>query len=440
MADNGDYVPPANDVPGAASPLWNLATILIIGMTGAGKTSLANYIAGVEHLFGKPGNDHVSDTRRTAAKKTSFLGDDYYLMCDTPGLGEGAKDSQHMRAAIAAYKLVNNFRVLVIVVNGARGFKITQEVKNALKVYRDVFASSGIRVSELARRTVVVFTNFMFGARDHEQRVAEKARLAKAVHAEIFPECQDAVDHLFYLTQLDGEGLVADQETPTKEELARLKQVIDAKKGLSLRDIDIDTPVSLEDHEARKECIFRNYETNLRACIANEEQKRGVNNPYPFMMVVPFPKGLCSFPSHMERGFLRELKRIYHKVVGQQKKWYEEEFWGRLYFGTNHVKGWLHRCKECGTDIPDEKGHDGSWWTAKLRAHAKVCPQNPYPRWSDTPSPDRKAPIAGSGPGSSFEVKEHRAGRYLLKLAGMAARTFLVDIPAPAADIKSFPG
>ena len=67
-------------------------TILLIGRSGRGKSTLANVITGLENKFKESGSS-ASETKKIQFEEFKDKETDY-LIIDTPGIGENSREDQ----------------------------------------------------------------------------------------------------------------------------------------------------------------------------------------------------------------------------------------------------------------------------------------------------------------------------------------------------------
>ena len=136
-------------------------SLLVIGATGTGKSTLCNILAGHKHddisLF--PVSDKMSScTNKTTAKDLYWRGiqDLPFTLVDTPGLNdpEPGRDSLNIAEMAEELKKMKHVNVFLIVFNGSNP-RFDHSLIAMIKIFKGMFGSEF-----LLKNTVFEFTNW----------------------------------------------------------------------------------------------------------------------------------------------------------------------------------------------------------------------------------------------------------------------------------------
>ena len=137
-------------------------SLVVIGATGTGKSTLCNILAGRKHdddsLFPVSG-DMSSCTNKTTAKDLHWRGirnDLPFTLVDTPGLNDPTpgKDSLNIAEMAEELKKMKHVNVFLIVFNGSNP-RFDHSLIAMIKIFQGMFGSEF-----LVKNTVFEFTNW----------------------------------------------------------------------------------------------------------------------------------------------------------------------------------------------------------------------------------------------------------------------------------------
>ena len=163
-------------------------TVVVMGMTGDGKSNLCTWLTGNHQLF-PVSNAAESCTERPVAALGNCFGNfagykGKWLVVDTPGLSDSAgRDAQNLRNTIHLLKSqVKQVTTFVLVVN-AQQDRMSAALKNNINVFRGCFGSS------MLTNLCVVFTKWDWGKK-YGQFTLKKLQQRRAEWTKWFAQCE----------------------------------------------------------------------------------------------------------------------------------------------------------------------------------------------------------------------------------------------------------
>merc|ERR1712126_47618 len=146
-------------------------SLLVIGATGTGKSTLCNVLAGRKHDDGSlfPVSDAMSScTNKTTAKNLLWRGirDLPFTLVDTPGLNdpEPGRDSLNIAEMTEELKKMKHVNVFLIVFNGSNP-RFDHSLIAILKIFQGMFGNEFLK-----QNTVFEFTNWAHDRKSKRRR------------------------------------------------------------------------------------------------------------------------------------------------------------------------------------------------------------------------------------------------------------------------------
>jgi hypothetical protein len=163
-------------------------TVVVLGMTGDGKSNLCTWLLGDPNLF-EVSDQAESCTEEPIAHTGKCFGTlidycDRWTVVDTPGLSDSAgRDAANLRATVALLKeRVGHVTAFVLVVN-AQQDRMSAALKNTIKVFRACFGPGWWR------NLCLVFTKWDW-EKKHGGFTTAKLQRRKAEWAAWFKQCE----------------------------------------------------------------------------------------------------------------------------------------------------------------------------------------------------------------------------------------------------------
>ena len=134
-----------------------MKNLLLVGETGAGKSSFANYVSGIEDAF-EVSDDAEACTKETI-RKISRL-DPEIAIVDTPGLQDSSgADSIHYEQMLQVIKEMKDLHFILVVLNFTCP-RFTSSIQHMIKFLCNVFPKN------FAHHVGIIFTHY-----DHDYQV-----------------------------------------------------------------------------------------------------------------------------------------------------------------------------------------------------------------------------------------------------------------------------
>eukprot|EP00670_Eutreptiella_braarudii_P001997 CAMPEP_0174293704 /NCGR_PEP_ID=MMETSP0809-20121228/39454_1 /TAXON_ID=73025 ORGANISM="Eutreptiella gymnastica-like, Strain CCMP1594" /NCGR_SAMPLE_ID=MMETSP0809 /ASSEMBLY_ACC=CAM_ASM_000658 /LENGTH=470 /DNA_ID=CAMNT_0015394689 /DNA_START=22 /DNA_END=1434 /DNA_ORIENTATION=+ len=182
---------PSGSVPSTAPAGPSQApvpTVVVLGMTGDGKSNLSTWLLGNPNVF-RVSDSAESCTEEPLAAVGNCFGkyasyDGKWQVVDTPGLSDSAgRDAQNLRSTVALLKnKVKQATAFILVVN-AQQDRMSAALKNTIRVFRGCFGPS------LWANLCVVFTKWDWAKR-HGGFTVDKLNQRRAEWNKWFLKCE----------------------------------------------------------------------------------------------------------------------------------------------------------------------------------------------------------------------------------------------------------
>jgi len=162
----------------------NVKSILLIGRTGNGKSTLANVIAKTDEF--KEGEFAVSETKNIAEYIFKYEGTEYRIV-DTVGIGDTkmTMDKVLNKLALMGYSVKDGLSQILFVTDG----KLVEEPKSTYELLKKVVFDE-----DISRYTTIVRTNFA-DFRKREKCEEERKNIIKNSESmkELIEECRNEI-------------------------------------------------------------------------------------------------------------------------------------------------------------------------------------------------------------------------------------------------------
>ena len=128
----------------------DIYTVVVLGNTGVGKSSLLNMLAGREETF-KEGDGAMSETALATAKDCRLLGDPRGLrlrLVDTQGLSDSAgtaEDTRHLKEMVAFIRRERTVDLFIVCFDGSSP-RFSSYARAMVDVFSDIFPSFHINI------------------------------------------------------------------------------------------------------------------------------------------------------------------------------------------------------------------------------------------------------------------------------------------------------
>ena len=163
-------------------PLCKMPKIVVIGVTGSGKSTLCNILSGYdpngEDENGFPASDSLNScTYKTIGKEVNWLGNEElpFTIFDTPGLGDpSGNDSSNIMEMVQTLKKIRFVNAFVIVFNGQNP-RIDLALKGILQIFKQIFGK------DFLKNTIIQFSRWSFDKR--ASRLRSKNGITEKKHA-----------------------------------------------------------------------------------------------------------------------------------------------------------------------------------------------------------------------------------------------------------------
>ena len=147
--------------------------VVVLGVTGAGKSTLCNVLTGKtpngEDEDGFPSSASPNTcTYKTVGKRANWLGnyDKPLTICDTPGLGDpSGRDSLNIVDMVEVLKDIKHVNAFIIVFNGQNP-RIDLNLKSILQLFQKIFGKDFIN------NVIIQFSRWSFDKRSIKVRAA----------------------------------------------------------------------------------------------------------------------------------------------------------------------------------------------------------------------------------------------------------------------------
>ena len=142
--------------------------VVVLGVTGAGKSTICNSMAGHQpdgDFFPSSASPSVC-TYKTVGKPANWLGDHGkpFTLCDTPGLGDPAgKDSENILNMVETLKEVKYVNAFIIVFNGQNP-RFDKDLKDMLLLFQNIFGKGFLK------NAIIEFSRWGFDKRSVKMR------------------------------------------------------------------------------------------------------------------------------------------------------------------------------------------------------------------------------------------------------------------------------
>eukprot|EP00347_Sterkiella_histriomuscorum_P019669 403340739 len=242
-------------------------SLCMIGVTGHGKSSTANTIAGHSNKF-KVSASIKSETSETKGIVTNWFGDSRetpLILIDTPGLGDSeGRDTEHIANMVSGLKQIGFVHTFLVVINSEEP-RFSEMIKNTLILFEQMFGN------HFYKNILLCFTKFSHDKRTLRQREKGLKQTQKQIMTQYTERFQKTfnydlgsnqfvfIDNLDYSSQNDQK----DQETQYDE--------IEQIKFIESQQMIMDFTITREPFICRDIKEVRSYNENLKQQI--EEQK-----------------------------------------------------------------------------------------------------------------------------------------------------------------------
>ena len=161
-----------------------MKNLLLVGETGAGKSSFANYVSGIEDAF-EVSDDAEACTKETI-RKISRL-DPEIAIVDTPGLQDSSgADSIHYEQMLQVIKEMKDLHFILVVLNFTCP-RFTSSIQHMIKFLCNVFPKN------FAHHVGIIFTHY-----DHDYQVKinkKKNRDPRENREELIRNIMELISH-----------------------------------------------------------------------------------------------------------------------------------------------------------------------------------------------------------------------------------------------------
>uniref|UniRef100_A0A1X7STE0 AIG1-type G domain-containing protein n=1 Tax=Amphimedon queenslandica TaxID=400682 RepID=A0A1X7STE0_AMPQE len=216
-------------------PPFSTATVLLIGSTGMGKSTLGNFLLDPdeEHMCENPafapgkGSRPMTQEVKVASKKVQIEGHGRVelTIIDTPGLNESpSKDLSHMIDIIKKLNECREIRACIFVVKF--NAKIDAQYKATIKYY------SKLLPDLFERNVIIVMTDFKTDKDSKQQRKRQCLNVEEVKCDTIDELCKCSNNQIKYIPQLfmiDCFAMYDEKETSKKERAAILDYIFELR-------------------------------------------------------------------------------------------------------------------------------------------------------------------------------------------------------------------
>ena len=237
----------------------DISSIIILGETGVGKSSLAN------KLFEAPKCDVGNELNSETEKVEGYMGEGKYsdiFIIDTPGLNDsnGAeKDKKNINDMHQFIKENPRIKGIIILLKFIDN-RLTGSIKNSIKTFADLFPANNFW-----DHVVIVFSHF--GVLNQKEREDKKKNLKKM--------CKKEFSFLMKETQLKHTNFIL----PESEEMPMY--FIELKNEDENSDKEIENIIN---HLRKKERIFKKIEEKIEEPKIVKTEKSGNVTTYEYVI------------------------------------------------------------------------------------------------------------------------------------------------------------
>ena len=168
-------------------------TLLLIGQTGCGKSSLGNFLLGDKTSFLVSGGPYLQ------TRVPNYRTKDKLTIIDTAGFGEDhIKDNERLKFLISYIKQFGYINGILIVINSQQ--RITQDYKTFIKEFYNYFGFSALK------NTAIVFTHCYFSHSGKSKEIREKC-IRQANYLKELIEIKFDLKYFFIDSDMDDDDI-----------------------------------------------------------------------------------------------------------------------------------------------------------------------------------------------------------------------------------------
>ena len=211
--------------------------IMLLGLTGTGKSETANTLAGQPNLFASSAAAEVFNNQTTYHTVPWFNepNANKYTIIDTPGLGENSEqDIIHLNEVIGILKeKITSLRTFILVINGAFP-SLGKQFHHMVQLYTKIFGE------KMWDQLIVVVTNWCFDEKSKRNRKVGNTS-EESQSSEIYCALTSALDievqiPMVFIDNFDARE--EDREPELVGYFSQLKDFIDKCPQFDLSDIN----------------------------------------------------------------------------------------------------------------------------------------------------------------------------------------------------------